>query len=332
MRPAPEPHSRLLHVANGDSTTHLIAQAGLPGARSIWADVLHEGPVPATASDDELRERRAQYLADRVGGFDEVLAEFMRWEEALETADQCDELVLWFEHDLFDQLNLIQVLDRLDRRRPANTRVSLVSLDRFPGHANFKGIGELTPDEVASLFEVRTLVGDARYVVARHAWTAFRAPVPTAIEAWLESDSSVLPFLAPALKRHLEEFPSVANGLSRTEERMLGLIEAGHTDIRQAFSRMHDGEACFYIADTSFWTTATALAAGAHPLIGIDSTGSAQGGLASGTLRLTPAGRDVLAGATDRVNVCGIDRWLGGVHLEPGNVWRWDSGAHRIIR
>jgi hypothetical protein len=49
------------------------------------------------------------------------------------------------------------------------------------------------------------------------------------------------------------------------------------------------------------------------------------------TVALTDAGRAVLEGREDRVRLNGIDRWLGGVHLQ-GNEseWRWDV-AHRRL-
>ena len=53
---------RLLHVANGTSTTGTIEAAGIPGACSIWADPLYEGPVPAGLGDAELLDVRMRYL------------------------------------------------------------------------------------------------------------------------------------------------------------------------------------------------------------------------------------------------------------------------------
>jgi hypothetical protein len=48
---------------------------------------------------------------------------------------------------------------------------------------------------------------------------------------------------------------------------------------------------------------------------------------------LTDAGRRVLAGSADRIDCCGIDRWLGGVHLTgQGPVWRWDQKRQTIRR
>ncbi len=327
---------RYLHVANGHSTTETIARAGIPGTLSVWADALHEGPVPGGISDDELIAARARYLAGPDGLVDDVLAELREWERTLDTFGEYDELVLWFEHDLFDQLNLIQVLDRLVDRRASSssssaTRVSLISIGSFPGRPAFKGMGELAPSELASLFETRQAVRDDQYTLAQRAWKAFRAPDPDRIEALLSTDTSALPFLGPALARHLQEFPSTVNGLSRCEQRLLDLVDAGHVEIRKAFPRMHEGETHFYIADLSFWNLATGLAASSPPLLDIVESGARE--FPRATCAITTAGQDVRRGAADRIRLCGLDRWLGGVHLQGGAPpWRWDPARRRLTR
>jgi hypothetical protein len=49
------------------------------------------------------------------------------------------------------------------------------------------------------------------------------------------------------------------------------------------------------------------------------------------TAAITDAGREVLSGRADRVDLGGIDRWLGGVHLHgDGTRWRWNPEAGRI--
>lgn len=59
----PTGRSRFLHVANGTSTTMTIEAAGIPGARSIWADPPYEGPVPGGLSDTELLDIRMRFLS-----------------------------------------------------------------------------------------------------------------------------------------------------------------------------------------------------------------------------------------------------------------------------
>ena len=88
---------RFLHIANGTAATDLITRAGIPGETMIWADPLHEGPVPLTASESELREVRARYLSDAAGqAFEEVRHELAESHAAVARSASCEELVLWF--------------------------------------------------------------------------------------------------------------------------------------------------------------------------------------------------------------------------------------------
>ena len=48
-------------------------------------------------------------------------------------------------------------------------------------------------------------------------------------------------------------------------------------------------------------------------------------------LQLTGAGERVLRGEADRVELLGLDRWLGGTHLTAENAWRWDSHGRRLV-
>src|SRR3954469_4399414 len=115
----------MLHVTNGTSVS--LADTGLGGEILTWLDVLHEGPVPAGISDDELRRVRGLFLDSEWHCEVPAATELARRDQALRAHD---EVVLWFEHDLFDQLQLIQILDRL-RNSPA--RLSLICIDRYLG-------------------------------------------------------------------------------------------------------------------------------------------------------------------------------------------------------
>ncbi len=328
---------RFLHVANGTSTTDTIRAAGIPGATSLWADPLHEGPVPARLTDGELLEVRARHLAGDDGSgitLEETIAELRRWRETIDNQAFYDELVLWYEHDLFDQLNLIQLLTRIGQRAGSDHKpVSLICIDRFPGHPRFKGLGELSALELGSLLETRQSVGASQYELAARAWEAFRADDPLALDRLRSTDTSAMPFLASSLRRHLEEFPWTRDGLSRTERRIMQLARPGSIDIRSAFPLMHDDESAFYIGDSSFWQIVKELASATPSLVSIDATEAAPGRLPSGTIALTDTGRSILGGHADRVAQCGIDRWLGGVHLVDSQPnWRWDSGRQMITQ
>ncbi len=333
---------RFLHVANGTCTTMTIEAAGIPGACSIWADPLYEGPVPAGLSDAELLDVRMRHLAGPgdlawvawAGGdlsLDPV-NDLREWRATIERHDGYEELVLWFEHDLFDQLNLIQLLSWLREHLPAAKPVSLICIGSFPGRPDFKGLGELTPGKLASLVETRQPVSTPHYDLAQRAWHAFREPTPEALDALLRDDTSALPYLAPAITRFLQEYPSTRDGLSRTERRLLELASGDGIALSKVFRRIHEGEQAYYVTDSSLAALAETLARTSPALLTLDVSGDAQGHVLRGTVTLTNVGRSVLTGASDRVALCGIDRWLGGVHLRSGTrLWRWDDARQRII-
>ena len=320
----------ILHVANGHATTGLIELSGVPGRTEIWADPLNEGPVPGNVSDDELLLIRARFLASQHESGD-VAADLRRWREAVDHDAGYDELVLWFEHDLFDQLNLIQLLTHLGGK-PRSKPITLVCIDRYPGHTDFKGLGELEPRDLAVLFKERRTVDAAEFALATRAWSAYRSPDPRAIEELLKGDTSALPFLFAALARHLEEFPSDADGLSRTERRLMEQAIDGPADIGAVFPRMHHGETAYYIADSWFVDRARELSSASPALVDLSIAGGKPGALPAGTIALTRAGREVLGGAADRVGRCGIDRWLGGVHVHGhGPAWRWSARSGHLV-
>jgi hypothetical protein len=322
----------ILHVANGSSTTALIEAAGVAGKTSLWADVLYEGPVPAGLTDAELIDVRTRHLDGSAPQGDPV-NDLRRWRAAIANPSSYDELVLWFEHDLFDQLNLIQLLGWMRERGFTSKPVSLVSIGSFPGHPRFKGLGELSPADLASLFGMRQPVIGPQYELAAQAWDAFCAPTPERLDDLRRRDTPALPYLAAALSRFLQEYPWTIDGLSRTERRLMKLADGGQ-DLRSAFSRMHEGETAYYVTDLSLRALAEELSLTTPPLLTFTQGGpEAEGQALHGSVRLTDVGRAVVAGQQDRVAACGIDRWLGGVHLEGHtNLWRWDAENEKITR
>jgi len=333
--------TRFLHVASGTSTTRTIEAASIPGACSIWADPLYEGPVPGGLNDTELLEVRIRYLSGPAdltwvawAGSDPSLDpanDLRQWRAAIERDESYDELILWFEHDLFDQLNLIQLLTWIRDHLPVAKPASLICIGSFPGRPEFKGLGELTPDELASLLETRQPISGPHYEVARRAWHAFREPTPEALDELRQEDTSALPYLAPALTRFFQEYPWTTDGLSRTERRLLELANGDGIALRRAVPRMHEGEQVYYVTDLSLAALAEILSCTSPPLLTLDPSRAAEGQVLRGLVALTDTGRSVLAGQLDRVAICGIDRWLGGVHLQSrGQLWRWDHTRQRV--
>jgi len=316
----------MLHVLNGEASAGTLRRSSLPGTCLAYADVLHEGPVPAGLDDEQLREMRARFIAGQgCGPFEEILAQSREWDATLDRFTQYDEVVLWFEHDLFDQLLLIRHLDRFARRDLHSTKLTLICIGEFPGVNPFHGLGQLSERQLVSLFPGRMPVRGGQFALGRRAWAAFRSADPRDIERLLADDTSALPFLAGALTRHLQEFPATRNGLSRTEREILTLLVPGPMDTASLFREEQRCEERVFMGDTWFWGRLETLARARRPLVTLNVKPSEQP-LPEGTVAITDAGRDVLAGRADWVAIAGIDRWLGGVHLAAGRtIWRWND-------
>jgi hypothetical protein len=147
-------------------------------------------------------------------------------------------------------------------------------------------------------------------------------------------DNPGLPFLAPALARLLEELPAPRDGLSGTERRALTAIASGDVTPRAAFLAAQDAEAAPFLGDTWFFRDVAELGGGPNrllettegdPLPPAPPLGDARLFIGA-SLRITKAGEKVLAGEADRVELLGIDRWVGGTHVTASSIWRWDAG------
>jgi len=297
----------MLIVTNGSAAVDAMNRAGIPGEKLPWDDVLHDGPLPEGLDLDALSTVRARFIADRGwGSFDDTLADFRRRDARLRQAHEDEEVVLWFEHDLYDQLQLVQVLDWFGAplRRP--TRLSLIC------HARFVSL--CSDEELRRDLEGRGPVTDEQLGLAADAWAAVRAPTPESVIDLINTDTEALPFLRGALLRFLEELPA-RDGLARSERQLLGAVADGATTVGEAFRRAQEFETATYLGDASFERYAARLMRGPVPLLRADSE----------ALALTEAGRAVLEEREDRIRINGIHRWWGGVRLTSESLWRWDA-------
>ncbi len=317
-----------LHVTNGDSAAHTLRETTYVERVLAWRDALHEGPVPAV-EDAELRRIRAAFLAEDSSSdpapIERSLAERDRELEAARDGDY----VLWFEADLYDQLQLVEILARLAALGVAPARITLICIGEHLGIAHFGGLGELTAaqlERVAASAAV-SLTGEA-LVLARAAWHALRLGTPRELGAIKRAQSPELRFVGEAFDRLSREYPSTRDGLSLTERRILAAVAEGASTAGEAFVATSRREARPFLGDSFCYRTMQRLATARVPLLQVvDRSVDRQT-----QVGLTEAGERVVAGAADHVELNGIDRWIGGVHLVgPGAQWRWHEGTESVV-
>ncbi len=323
------------HVTNGDHAAGKLRRF-VDGPVTVACDVLHEGPCPPLEGG-AWHALRAGVLAGADHGtrFDEIRRGLAETDAVIarDAAAPSAKLVLWFEHDLFDQLILIRTLSLM---RPASADVRLICIGAFPGIDRFIGLGQLTVEQLATLDGTGVPVTADHYAIAAAAWSAFRSPDPrellTVINKLDAGPGAPMPFLRDALLRLLAEYPSATNGLSRTETLALDALSAGEAAAHELFAATQAREPRPFLGDTTFFGLLRDLSAAARPLVAL--TPVADGNPGNDRVALAGAGRDVLAGRADHARLNGIDRWRGGVHLTSagGSPWRWDSRRETLVR
>src|SRR3979411_2849303 len=153
----------MLHIHNGDSAALTAKKSDIQGEHLAWREALVCGPAPGNLSVDEFCQVRAQHLADAYGAnLERTGKELRAQEETLARFSDHEEVVLWFEHDLFCQVQLIFLLNWLAQRDLGQTKLSLIFIGEFPGIADFRGLGQLNESQLSSLFPQRQNVTAAQ--------------------------------------------------------------------------------------------------------------------------------------------------------------------------
>lgn len=160
----------MLHVTNGESAASALRQLGLDGDVMAWNDVLHEGPVRDLAPA-AFRAERASFLASPDIDAAAILRGFEERDAALEAAAG-GHVVLWFEHDLYDQLQLAQVLSAIAGM--PGTTVEGVLPDDY--------LGTQPLETLRAWHESRRAVAPGQVAAGAAAWRALCSDDPREVE------------------------------------------------------------------------------------------------------------------------------------------------------
>jgi hypothetical protein len=329
----------MLHIVNGDSVGNTLKQGTLSGDILVWREMYSEGPVFPASAERSRREERAAYLEKAMGIPHRVYIENCEEQEKrLAGFRDYDDVVLWFEHDLFDHTMLCYLLDWFSRQKMGQTRLHLLCIGSFPGKPNFRGLGELSVRELESLAGTWQPVDREALELGSRAWAAYTSADPSGLEGLLRQDTSALPFLKEAFGFHLKRYPSRGSGLGIMERFTLELLQQGEQLPLELFRRAGDFAGVFGMGDLQFWAMLRRLSKGPHTLIGWEGSAPVpslledSGEFLKAEVRLTDLGREVLQGRLDWLSAGGMNgEWLGGVCFTGTPAWRWNADLNGLV-
>jgi hypothetical protein len=233
----------VVHITNGESTAGMLRRwAGEPRL-IVWNDILHEGPVRAGLALEQLSAERAAWMESE--GFAELRGvgeQFADRDRQMRRLVARDSIWLWFEDDLYDQLQLLQILDFLMREQLTQDQIFFIDIPR-----------RLEIDDMAGLAAAKRPVPKLAYELAALAWQAFTSPSAESWRALAGENTSALPHLRPAVDRLIEHYPDGPLGLNRVERTIVSLLRDKADAAEPLFVKYQQTEQRPFLGDSVFY-------------------------------------------------------------------------------
>jgi hypothetical protein len=325
---------KTLHLRCGSDIQNALAIAGFEGDFLEFADPYCQGPVPPDSELSGFLNTRAAFISEAYGiTLKDARNRLEREYSQLHSSEQYERVVLWFEHDSYDQLVLAYVLHHFWTIQSFPKRLELICIDSFPGIERFVGLGQLSSEALRTLWERRHPITRQHLQLGHRVWKALTAFSPEALIQIVNTETPELPPMARALRRHLQELPWANHGLSLTQQLTLEMLADQETmTAGKLFGTLVvEKEPLPYLGDTMYWHVLTELLQSAHPPFEITAETIEQP-WPKRVLQLTETGRALVRGEVNWLEIGFGERWVGGIHLMSGQpLWMWDEPRNQPI-
>ena len=213
--------SSQLHITNGDSFTQRLKKLKFKGDIITWREMLCEGKTETSVGSEAFWKTRFEFLhknynVSKSWFVEKTLKEY----RSLCNHKQQDEIILWFEYDLFCQINMLAVISWLKTHR-RHVQISLICTGYEDESNHLYGLNELSDDQIQEQFKSRVTLSQNDIEYADYVWQLYCSDNPIRLENLSDFDMYQFTYLEDALKTHLRRFPAIKNGLNEIENRVL---------------------------------------------------------------------------------------------------------------
>jgi hypothetical protein len=244
---------KTLHILNGDSTKIKFDQSRIAGDTAVWREVLSDGPVFPNFGSEEFWNARMSFFLTFFSVVEmryekDVISEFKK----IENFHNYNEVVLWFEYDLFCQINLIGLLSWFKHQELRGTKISLICVGWEEGFEGLVDLGQIPTEDYTKLFKRRRILGSNDFNLATDAYLAYCSENLNDLETFILLPSNEFPYLAAAFESHLRRFPSAKSGLNLIEEKIIALIEEDKTNLNSLIGDMLKWQQIYGFGDLQY--------------------------------------------------------------------------------
>lgn len=204
------------HVLNGDALAYSFPETQLRGEIIVAREALVDGDVSGE-SLVELWSARANFLGlDSDEYHQKTVSEFNKILEA----PPYSTFYLWFEYDLFCQVNMWFVLSLIQQLH-METKVFVI----YPSHLErdsthfWNGFGPAKVDDLISCFDKKLLLSQGDLKHGRQLWVAYKDGNLEHLTNLSKTTSPAFPYLKEVVDAHLDRFSG--NGKEGRPERVI---------------------------------------------------------------------------------------------------------------
>lgn len=215
---------KILHIANGDDIFDRLKVLEIPGEVLIWREMLCEGPTRQDITSPEFKQLRQTFLEENYDiSATEYETEFISELIKLKTLNQYDEIILWFEFDLFSHINMLAAISHIVERED-QVPVYLVCSGWVRGENELLPLSELNQKQFQDHYQRKMLLTQEDLETASLIWEIYCSSNPLRIKAEIKKTSN-FQYLSSCLRAHIERYPNVKTGLNTLETNVLKLID-----------------------------------------------------------------------------------------------------------
>ncbi|SFS63693.1 DUF1835 domain-containing protein [Lutibacter maritimus] len=213
-----------IHVLNGDAILPIFQKSGIKGDIVICREMFCEGPIlEQVASDDFWKQRYAffekYFSIGKLEYFDKTIKEILK----IEDLAVYDEIVLWFEYDLFCQVNLLAMCSFLLQNYRKDVTYNLVCTGRVKGKTKLHSLSDFSSEEYVALYKNKVKLTKNNLIFADQAWKLYVQNNYKELSDFNFSKTGKFTYLQAAINQHLKRFPQ-ENGFNEIENKILQII------------------------------------------------------------------------------------------------------------
>jgi len=244
-----------LHILNGDSTKQIFSHANLEGDIIVFREMLCEGSIHENVGSDAFWKKRYAFFEKEIGitkldYFDKTISELTK----LEDLSNYSEVILWFEFDLFCQVNLMALCSYLLKNYRKDIQYFLVCTGQEKGTKYLQTLSDYSPRDYELLFENRIKLSKHDLLFAEECWRKYVENNYVELQQFNFNRSAKFRYLQKAIDQHLKRFPD-KNGLNQIQNKILELIEMGYskkTDILKGLLQWQQKETVYGFGDLQY--------------------------------------------------------------------------------